>query len=139
MIAPVAKTGTIAETPALVNSEKSVGAAPYGFDPVTQLQYEYGTIPEGEHPVRDDSLPKSTNGKDKVSLTARTVKGAEVTPDGLVDLLDKETVGGRFSLTFQSRIATLSRRHTTISSRRDGKQHGANGKQRYAEAKSAQK
>ena len=80
-----------------VDPHQSVGAAPYGFDPVTQLQYEYGTIPEGEHPVRDDSLPKSTNGKDKVSLTARTVKGAEATPDGLVDLLDKETVGGRFS------------------------------------------
>lgn len=75
----------------------SVGAAASGFDPLTHLQYEYGTLPEGENPVRDDSLPKSTTGEDKVSLTARTVKGAQATPDELVDLLDKETVGGRFS------------------------------------------
>lgn len=77
--------------------EDSTGAAPSGFDPVSNLQYEYGSLPMGEHPVREDSLPKSTTGKDKVSLTARTVKGAEATPDELVDLLDKETVGGRFS------------------------------------------
>ena len=46
-------------------------------DPVSHLQYEYGTLPEGENPVRDDSLPKSITGKDKVSLTARTAKGAD--------------------------------------------------------------
>ena len=87
----------VAEQYEAINPNNSVGAAPYGFDPVTQLQYEYGTIPDGENPVRDDSLPKSTTGKDKVSLTARTVKGAKATPDELIDLLDKETVGGRFS------------------------------------------
>lgn len=64
-----------------VNPEDSTGAAPSGFDPVSHLQYEYGSLPEGEKPVREDSLPKSTNGKDKVSLTGRTVKGAEATPD----------------------------------------------------------
>jgi hypothetical protein len=75
----------------------STGAAPSGFDPVSHLQYEYGSLPMGEHPVREDSLPKSITGKDKVSLTARTVKGAEATPDEFVDLLHKETLGGRFS------------------------------------------
>ena len=76
---------------------ESVGAAPSGFDPVSHLQYEYGSLPEGEKAVRDDSLPKSTTGKDRVSLTARTVKGAEITPDAFVDLLDQEVVGGKLS------------------------------------------
>ena len=54
----------------VVNPEDSTGAAPSGFDPVSHLQYEYGSLSEGEKPVREDSLPKSTTGKDKVSLTA---------------------------------------------------------------------
>lgn len=80
-----------------VNPGDSTGASPSSFDPVSHLQYEYGSLPEGENAAREDSLPTSTNGKDRASLTARTAKGAWVTPDGLVDLLDKETVGGRFS------------------------------------------
>lgn len=94
-IAPVPAAPT--KVPTAVNPYDSIGAAPYGFDPITQLQYEYGNLPDGEHPVREDSMPKSTNGKDKVSLTARTVKGAGATPDEFVDLLHKETLGGRFS------------------------------------------
>lgn len=51
---------------------------------------KYGTIPQGEKAVRDDSLPVSTDGKNKVSRTARTVKGAGVTPDDFAALIDKE-------------------------------------------------
>lgn len=36
----------------------SVGAALEWFDPNTRLQYEHGTIPDGENPVRPDDLPK---------------------------------------------------------------------------------
>lgn len=75
----------------------SVGAAPSGFDPNTHLQYKYGTLPEGENPVRSDDLPVSTDGTDRVSLTARTVKGAKVTPDEFVDLLNKDTAKGGMS------------------------------------------
>lgn len=75
-------------------AEESVGAAPSGFDPISHLQYEYGTIPEGENAVRDDSLPKSTDGKTRVSYTARTVKGAQATPDEFADLIDKEVTKG---------------------------------------------
>lgn len=77
--------------------DESVGAAPSGFDPISHLQYEYGTIPEGENPVRPDDLPKSTDGKDRVSYTARTVKGAKVTPDDFVDLLNREVTEGSLS------------------------------------------
>ena len=75
----------------------AVGAAAVGFDTLSSMEYEYGNLPEGENAVRDDTLPKSTNGKDKVSLTARTVKGAKVTPDDFVDLLDKDVVEGGLS------------------------------------------
>ena len=85
------------KAPASVSPYDAMGAAPYGFDPITELQYKYGNLPDGEHPVREDSMPKSITGKDKVSLTARTVKGAGATPDEFVDLLHKETLGGRFS------------------------------------------
>ena len=77
--------------------DESVGAAPSGFDPISHLQYEYGTLPEGENPVRPDDLPKSTDGKDRVSHTARTAKGAKVTPDEFVDLLDKDVAEGGLS------------------------------------------
>lgn len=68
----------------------SVGAADAGFDSNTHLQYQYGTLPSGENPVRSDDLPVSTNGTNRVSQTAVTVKGAKATPDNLVDLLNKD-------------------------------------------------
>lgn len=76
---------------------ESVGAAPAWFDPNTRLQYEHGTIPEGENPVRPDDLPKRDVNGGKVSFTARTVKGAKVTPDEFIDLLNQKTGEGMFS------------------------------------------
>lgn len=78
-------------------ADESVGAAPSGFDPLSHLQYEYGTIPEGENAVRDDSLPISTDGKDRVSYTARTAMGAKATTDAFAGLIGRETVKGGFS------------------------------------------
>jgi len=75
--APIAPLPETVKGPLPEGYQESVGAAPSGFDPVSHLQYEHGTLPEGENPVRDDSLPKSITGKDKVSLTARTAKGAD--------------------------------------------------------------
>lgn len=79
------------------NPESSVGAAPAGFSPFTRMQNEYGNIPDGENPVRPDDMPLSTDGTDRVSYTARTAKGAEVTPDEFVPLIENETVRGGFS------------------------------------------
>lgn len=75
----------------------SVGAAPGGFDMNSHLQYEHGTIPEGENPVRPDDLPKRDINGDPVSRTARTVKGAKATPDEFVDLLNKKVTEGALS------------------------------------------
>ena len=82
-----------------VSPDESVGAAPSGFDPNSHLQYQYGTLPEGEKAVRSDDLPVSTDGNNRVSQAAVTVKGAEVTPDEFSDLLTKE-VTERNGLTY---------------------------------------
>lgn len=75
---------------------ESVGAAPAGTDEAfAQMQAEYGKQKAGENPVRPDDVPKSTDGNDRVSHTAVNVKGAKVTPDEFVPLLDRDvTVGG---------------------------------------------
>lgn len=96
-------------------ANESVGAATAWFDPNTRLQYENGTIPEGENPVRSDDLPKKDyTGKD-VSRTARTVKGAKVTPDEFVDLLNKETVDGGLSYVKIANDATVQKAIDHIS------------------------
>lgn len=74
-----------------------LGAADAGFDPFTAAQNEYGTLPGGENPVRPDDAPRSTNGEDRVSQTVVTAKGAQVTPDEFVPLIENETMKGGFS------------------------------------------
>lgn len=76
---------------------EAMGAADYNFSPYTRMQNEYGNIPEGENAVRPDDAPISTNGEDRVSYTARTAIGAEVTPDEFVPLIENEVVRGGFS------------------------------------------
>lgn len=74
-----------------------LGAADAGFDPFTAAQNEYGTLPGGENPVRPDNAPRSTNGEGRVSQTVVTAKGAQVTPDEFVPLIENETMKGGFS------------------------------------------
>lgn len=74
-----------------------LGAADAGFDPFTAAQNEYGTLPGGENPVRPDDAPRSTNGEDRVSQTVVTAKGAQITPDEFVPLIENETMKGGFS------------------------------------------
>lgn len=74
-----------------------LGAADAGFDPFTAAQNEYGMLPGGENPVHPDDAPRSTNGEDRVSQTVVTAKGAQVTPDEFVPLIENETMKGGFS------------------------------------------
>lgn len=78
----------------------SVGAANYGFSPpspVDPLIERYGSLPSGENPVRSDELPTSVTGFDRVSQTAVTAKGAKVTPDEFVPLLEQNVAEGGLS------------------------------------------
>ncbi len=88
-----------------------------GGKSIEELVAEHGAIKQGEHPVRNDEMPKSTTGTDKVSNTARTVKGAKVTPPELVDLLDKETAGGRLSYVPITNSETVDKAYASIVSK----------------------
>lgn len=70
--------------------ETAVGAAKQGFDPLSDAMYKYGNIPEGENPARVVDLPKSMDGKTKVSKTAQTVAEARATTDEFADLLGRD-------------------------------------------------
>lgn len=96
----------------------SVGAANAGFSepsPIDPLIERYGSLPSGENPVRSDELPKSVTGKDRVSQTAVTAKGAKVTPDEFVPLLDRDVADGGFSYITITNNATTQKAMDYIS------------------------
>lgn len=96
------------------DAESSVGAAEHGFDPFTAAQNEFGTLPSGENPVRPDDVPRSTDGTDRVSQSVVTAKGARVTPDEFVPLIENETMRGRFSYIPITNNATVQAVEETI-------------------------
>lgn len=104
---------SVAQPAADVNSAtdatNTVGAAQRGFDPFTALQNKYGTLPSGENPVRSDDVLVSTNGTDRVSQSVVTEKGARVTPDEFVPLIENETVKGGFSFIPITNDATVQK------------------------------
>ncbi len=75
----------------------SVGAAPEGFDPITHLQFEYGTIPPGYNAARPGDLPRSVDGKTKVSYAARSMKEAKATPESRVATIEQNVLDGKYS------------------------------------------
>lgn len=79
------------------DGRRSIGSAAGGFSPFTAAQMEYGTMDGGENAVRPDDAPVSTNGTDRVSRSVVTAKGAAVTPDEFVPLLENATMNGDFS------------------------------------------
>lgn len=79
------------------NPESSVGAAERGFSPYSSLELEYGVHESGEHPVRSDDVPISTNGTDRVSRSVVTMKGAEAIPDSRIETIEQAVVEGKFS------------------------------------------
>lgn len=81
-------------------AESSVGAAEAGFDPYSHALNEYGAIEAGENPARVVDVPKSTDGKNKVSKFVRTAMEASITPDEMVTTLEQMVTDG--TLTYQS-------------------------------------
>lgn len=92
----------------------NLGSARGGFDPFTAAQNQYGTLPEGENAVRPDDVPVSTTGTDRVSQSVVTAKGAAVTPDEFVPLLENQTVKGEFSFIPISDSETVQKAETII-------------------------
>lgn len=81
----------------LTGPESSVGGAREGFDPYTHMQNEYGTIDPGEKPARVIDVPKRTAPNNRVSLSARTIMEAAITPDAVIPDIAQMVVDGKFS------------------------------------------
>lgn len=63
-----------------------------------ELSAKYGSIPYGEEPrARVDNIPKSIDGKTKVSQFARNMIEAPITPDSFVKELEQGVLDGKFS------------------------------------------
>ena len=106
----VAREGTI-------RAEGSTGAAPYGFDPYSNMLNEYGAIPEGENPARVVDVPVSTNGNDRVSRAARTVMEAEATPESMLGEVAEAITRGDLSHDVVTDKAATARARRTVENK----------------------
>lgn len=106
----------IAPEGAVVNNgdTESVGAAPAGFDPYSNMINQYGIIPEGENPARMVDLPKSTTGEDRVSYAARTVMEAQATSDAMLGDIANAVLSGELSHEVNTDAAAMERARATI-------------------------
>lgn len=77
--------------------DDSLGSARSGFDPFTAAELKYGTMEGGVNAVRPDDAPVSTNGEERVSRSVVSMKGAAVTPEDFVPLIERRTMEGGFS------------------------------------------
>lgn len=76
---------------------ESVGAMKASEKNITHMVNEYGEMKPGENPARFVSVPVSTDGEDRVSLTARTLLEAPETTEEVQKLLEEGVVEGLFS------------------------------------------
>ena len=106
--------GTARENAIGADGRRSIGSAAGGFSPFTAAQMEYGTMDGGENAVRPDDVPVSTNGTDRVSRSVVTAKGAAVTPDEFVPLIENETMKGGFSFIPVSTSETVAKAQQRI-------------------------
>lgn len=100
-----------------IRAEDSTGAAPYGFDPYSNMLNEYGAIPEGEKPARVVDVPVSTNGNDRVSRAARTVMEAEATPESMLGEVAEAITRGDLSHDVVTDKAATARARRTVENK----------------------
>ena len=107
----------------------SVGAAPVGFAPVgTRLAEavdQYGAIPAGENLAEDRAveIPKSMDGKTKVSRVARSAAEANMTPREFVPEIEQAVIDGLLSYDPDTNKAQQERAHRWLE-RHDGSTFG---------------
>ena len=100
-----------------VSPDSSVGAAPAGFDAYGRLIGKYGAIEPGENPAPHSyavEVPRQTTANDRVSLSARTIMEAAVTPDAMIPDLAQMVVDGKFSRIPVSNKKSISNAETRI-------------------------
>lgn len=90
------------------NSVQSDNAAGNVSDVLNNAREQYGTIPAGENPVREVSLPQSVDGKTKVSRFARTAAEAQVTTDEMVSRIEQMVADGSLNYEVYSNKQALN-------------------------------
>ncbi|MBQ9460124.1 MAG: hypothetical protein IJU66_09365 [Oscillospiraceae bacterium] len=96
------------------SADDSLGSARGGFDPYSAAENRYGTQDGGVNAVRPDDVPISTNGKDRVSRSVVSAKGAAVTPDSFAPLIENYTMKGKFSFIPITNNATTAQAQSAI-------------------------
>ncbi len=66
-------------------------------DTIDEMADKHGRILQGENPVRDVVVPRSTDGNTKVRQTVRTAMEAKVTPDSLLPTIEDSIIAGTFN------------------------------------------
>ncbi len=82
-----------------------------------ELSAKYGSIPYGEEPrARVDNIPKSIDGKTRVSQFARTMIEAPITPDSFVKELEQGVLDGKFSRAIVTDPDALAKAQNSLDS-----------------------
>lgn len=123
----------ISDTVGNINNTKSTepGKLPYGKGTVgaaeanpnsinsqlEELSAKYGSIPYGEEPrARVDNIPKSIDGKTRVSQFARTMIENPATPDSFVKELEQDVLDGKFSRAIVTDPDALAKAQNSLNS-----------------------
>ena len=101
------ETTSEAETNQESEQETATESAEETDEAYKELGEKYGTIEEGENPVRESAVPKKTTDDTKVSESVRTVVEAEATPESRLPDVKSAVVNGKFNFnpTTNSQIA----------------------------------
>lgn len=82
-----------------------------------ELSAKYGSIPYGEEPrARVDNIPKSIDGKTRVSEFARTMIENPATPDSFVKELEQGVLDGKFSREIRTDPDALAKAQNSLNS-----------------------
>lgn len=81
-----------------------------------EMSAQYGTIPAGENPAREVSVPLRTSKNQAVGRFARTAMEASSTPDYMISEFEREIVNGTFSHTIESdeKAVEYAQRHIEL-------------------------
>lgn len=85
---------SIYEEYAVPEQTESVGAAPYGFDPYSRLQFETGNQRGRDWASRPVDVPKRDTNGNKVSEVVGNLYGSAVTPDRFIPIIQKAVTEG---------------------------------------------
>lgn len=82
-----------------------------------ELSAKYGSIPYGEEPrARVDNIPKSIDGKTRVSQFGRTMIENPATPDSFAKKLEQDVLDGKFSREIVTDTDALAKAQNSLNS-----------------------